>query len=125
MASIHTITVIEYISEVCIIILTLFVFELKTRVGVEGVIYHCLVVLLHLLCGHRDNHFRTRRTKYVPGVNFRQNPTTLKFYSGGGGIWVLALPRRACVRNDVENEPNNVSIVAIVLGEAWTLSNRC
>ena len=37
------------------------------------------------LCGHWDNHFRTRRTKYIPDVNFRQKPTTLKFYRVGGG----------------------------------------
>ena len=31
----------------------------------------------------------------------------------------------ACIRNNEENEPNNVSIVALVLGEACTLSNCC
>ena len=32
-------------------------------------------------------------------------------------------PQWPCIGNDDENEPNNVSIVAIVLGETWTLSN--
>ena len=42
------------------------------------------------LCGHRDNHFRTRRTKYILGINFRQNPTTLKFYGAGGTVRVMS-----------------------------------
>ena len=50
-------------------ILTLFVLELKTRVRMDP-----------FLCVHRDNHFRTRRTKYVLGINFRQKPTTLIFF---------------------------------------------
>ena len=88
----------------------------STRVRMEVVIYHCLVVLPHpFICGHRDNHFRTRRIKYILGINFRQNPTTLKFYNGPFNI----------IRNNEENEPNNVSIVSIVPGETWTLSNRC
>ena len=64
-----------------------------------------------------------RRAEYIPGINFHVNPTIIKFYGGGGGLGSSSSV--AAVWNDVENEPNNVSIVAIVPGEVCTLSNRC
>ena len=70
------------------------------------------------VCQRRwDYHFQTRRVEYNLGINFRQKPTILKFYGSSSSP--------ACMRHDEENEPNNVSIVSIVPGEAWTLSNRC
>ena len=41
---------------------------------------------------------------------------------GGGGV---SGPCDVIRMNDEENEPSNVSIVSIVLGEIWTPGNRC
>ena len=69
--------------------------------------------------GRRDYHFWTRPTKYTLGISLRQKTTTLKILQGLGS----SSSQQLRIRNDEENELNNVSIVSIVPGEAWTLSN--
>ena len=84
--------------------------------------------------------FYSTPSKYIPGINFPQNPSKgstpplpnisrvsifrkiLRLYDFTG---VEGSGPCDVIKNDEEHEPNNVSIGSIVPGEAWTLSNRC